>query len=156
MYKFLIKHGTGAAFGLGLLVALIGLVPVIAGFGGFSGLPDDQQKATGIFDTALYATFVLFLISVIILIGFGAVQIFSHPKHSLHFFGAVVVLLILGFLSYSLSHVETSGKVYEAIQRGDLSAGMSKILNGALWTTIVLAILAVFGILVSEIRNLFK
>jgi hypothetical protein len=69
---------------------------------------------------------------------------------------ALVGLVVLGFLFYSLSEVETSGTVYQRIQNGELSGGMSKILNGALWTTIALSAIAVLGIVFSEIRNLFK
>jgi hypothetical protein len=83
-------------------------------------------------------------------------QLISSPKHAIKFAIALVGLVVLGFLFYSLSEVETSGKVYEKIQEGELSGGMSKILNGALWTTIALSLIAILGIVVSEIRNLFK
>ena len=156
MYKFLTKHGTGVAFGLGLLVTLIGLAIVFAGIDGFNALPEDQQGTTSIFNVSLYLTFVLLVVAVVAVLVFGVMQLVSHPKNAIKFGIALAVIVILGFLFYSLSSVETSGKIYDKIQAGELSAGMSKILTGALWTTLVLAVLAVLGIVVSEIRNLFK
>jgi hypothetical protein len=156
MYKFLTKHGTGVAFGLGLLVTVIGLIAIIGGMESFNSLAEEDQITTGIFDAALYSTFVLFIATVVVAIGFGLFQLISSPKHAIKFAIALVGLVVLGFLFYSLSEVETSGKVYEKIQEGELSGGMSKILNGALWTTIALSLIAILGIVVSEIRNLFK
>jgi hypothetical protein len=42
------------------------------------------------------------------------------------------------------------------MQEGALSPGVSKILNGALWVVIVLSAVAIFSLIISEIRNLFK
>lgn len=156
MYKFLTKHGTGAAFGLGLLVTVIGLIVIIAGLQEYSLLPEAEQKESGIFNAALYGTLVLLIISVVAVIIFGIIELASYPKVALRFAIAIAGLILLGYLFYSLSEVETSGKVYEKIQEGELSGGVSKILNGALWTTLALAGIAVLGIIVSEIRNLFK
>lgn len=156
MYKFLTKHGTGAAFGLGLLVTVVGLVVILTGYDAYTALTDDEQKQTGIFNAALYGTLLLLVVCVIAVILFGAVQLASSPKAAIRFLVAIGGIVLLGFLFYSLSEVETTGKVAEFIERGDLSAGVSKILNGALWTTLALAGVAVLGIVVSEVRNLFK
>lgn len=156
MYKFLTKHGTGAAFGLGLLVTVIGLIVIISGLGEYSLLTEDERPTSNIFNVALYGTFVLLIISVIAVIVFGVIQLASSPKAAIRFLSALAVIVLLGFLFYSLSDVETSGKVYERIQEGELTGGVSKILNGALWTTLALAGIAVLGIIFGEIRNLFK
>ena len=156
MYKFLTKHGTGVAFGLGLLVTVIGLVSIISGMGSYSMLAEDERVTSGIFDAGLFCTFILLIVTVVAALGFGIYQLVSTPKSAIVFLGTVALIVILGFLFYSLSDVETSGKVYEKIRDGELTGGMSKILTGALWTTIALSVLAVFGIVVSEIRNLFK
>ena len=156
MYKFLTKHGTGVAFGLGLLVTLIGLISIVAGMSSFNMLAEDDQVTTGIFDAALFSTFILLIVTVVVALGFGLYQLVSTPKSAIRFLAAVALIVLLGFLFYSLSDVETSGKVYEKIRDGELTGGMSKILTGALWTTIALSVIAILGIVVSEIRNLFK
>jgi high-affinity Fe2+/Pb2+ permease len=156
MYTCLTNHGTGVAFGLGLLVTVSGLIAIIGGMDSFSRLAEEDQTSTGIFNAALYGTFILLVATVVVAIGFGLFQLVSSPKNAIKFLVSIVGLVVLGFLFYSLSEVETSGTVYQRIQNGELSGGMSKILNGALWTTIALSAIAVLGIVFSEIRNLFK
>ena len=156
MYKFLTKHGTGVAFGLGLLVTVIGLISIISGMSSYNMLTEEDRVTTGIFDAALFSTFILLIVTVIVALGFGLLQLVSTPRSAIRFLAAVALIVLLGFLFYSLSDVETSGKVYEKIRDGELTGGMSKILTGALWTTIALSVIAVLGIVVSEIRNLFK
>lgn len=156
MYNFLTKHGTGAAFGLGLLVSILGLAVVVSGLEGFNNLSKEQQGTTSIFNVVLMGTFILMNAAIALVVLFGIRDLVEYPKNAIKFLVGVGAIILLGFLFYSLSTVETSGKVFEQIRDGRLNEGVSKILNGALWTTFILAVIAILGIVASEVRNLIK
>jgi hypothetical protein len=156
MYKFLLKNSTSAAFGLGIVIALIAFLMILGGLGSYNSLVEEERFTTSIFNGGLMGAMLLMIAAAVLMVGFGVIQIVSNPKGGLKFILGLVVIVLVGFLFYQFSEVETSGKVFRQIQEGKLSGGISKVLNGALWLVIILIFGAVLGVVVSEIRNLFK
>ncbi len=156
MYKFLSKHSTSVAFGLGVVVSAIALISIFSGLSGFNALAEDDQGTTSIFNAGLGGAMILIIAAAVAMLGFGIYGLITNPKGGLRFLLGIVAVGLIGFLFYQYSDVETSGKVYEKIQEGDLSPGLSKVLNGALWSVIILIGVALLGLIISEIRNLLK
>jgi hypothetical protein len=156
MYKFLSKHSTSAAFGLGVVISLIAMIAILSGLSGYNQLAEEERPTTSIFNAGLVGAILLTIVAAIAMIGFGLYQIIIHPKGGIRFLLGIVGIGLVGFLFYQFSTVETSGKVYEQIQQGLLTPAISKIVNGALWVMIVLVGVALLGLILSEIRNLFK
>ena len=156
MYKFLAKNSTSVGFGLGVIVSLIALIAILSGLNTYNNLPDTERGTTSIFNAGLMGAIILMIAAAVLMIGLGLYQIIIHPKGGIRLLLGVIGIGLVGFLFYKFSKVETSGKVYEQIQQGLLSEGMTKILNGALWVMIVLIGVALLGLIFSEIRNLFK
>jgi membrane protease YdiL (CAAX protease family) len=156
MYKFLLKNSTAVAFGLGIVVAGIALLMILSGLSSYDALLEEERGQTSIFNAGLMGAIFLIVVAAVLMLGFGLVQIISNPKGGLKFILGLVVIFLIGFLFYQFSTVETSGKVYQQIQEGNLGEGTSKVLNGALWLVIILIGAALLGLIASEIRNLFK
>jgi hypothetical protein len=156
MYKFLTKHGTAAAFGLGVIVSAIGILSILGGLGDYNMLPEDQQSTTDIFDLAISGGVILVIVCFALAILFGIYQVVTNPKGAIQSILGLVVIIGLVLVFYSIATPETSGKVYEAIQDGELSANTSKWITGALATTLIVFGATVFVFIFSEIRNVFK
>lgn len=156
MYKFLSRNGTSVAFGLGVSVSVITFIAIFSGLDKFYELPENDRPVTSIFNFGLSASIVLAVVAVLLMVGFGLYQILIHPKGGIRFLLGIVGIGLIGFLFYQYSTVETSGKVYQWMQQGILTPGVSKILNGALWAMIILSVLTLLSLFFAEIRNLFK
>lgn len=156
MYQFLTKYGTGVAFGIGLLVTLIFLIPTLSGIGGFNALPEEQQGTTTIFNAGLMAAIGLIILCFAISLLFGIYQLATNPKGALKLIISLVLMAVIFFVLYSVSQPETNAKMVELAKTFNITDGVSKFISAALWTVIALAGIAAGAFVVSEIRNLFK
>lgn len=156
MYKFLTKHGTAVAFGLGVVVSAIGILSILGGLEGYNMLAEDQQGTTDIFNLAIGGGVLLVIVCFAAAILFGIYQVVTNPKGAIQSILGLVVIIGLVLIFYSTATPETSGKVYDAIQDGELTANTSKWISGALATTLIVFATTVFVFIFSEIRNVFK
>ena len=156
MYKFLTKYGTMLGFGVGLVISVLALITILGGLDGFNALPEEEQGTTSIFNLGLGGAVALIILCAVGIVLFGIYNLITHPKAAVKFLIGVGLLLGLVLIFYSMSEVETTGKVYTEITEGRLTGGASRVISGALTTVLVLAGLAALAFVVSEIRNLFK
>lgn len=156
MYKFMTKHGTMIAFGIGLLIAFVAVMAIMMGLDGFNALPEDDKGTTSIFNIGIVGAIILVILCAVLMLGFGVYQLAANPKSAMKSIIPLAVIVGLVVVFYSMGQAETSGKVYEAIQKGELSGETSKWINGALATTLILFAGATLAFILSEIRNLFK
>ena len=156
MYKFLTKHGTALAFGLGVIVSGIGILTILGGLDGYNMLPEDQQDTTDIFNVAIGGGVALTIVAFGVAILFGVYQVIINPKGAIQSILGLVVIIGLVLVFYSTATPETAGPVYQDIQDGKLSANTSNWITGALATTLIIFGVTVFVFVFSEIRNVFK
>lgn len=156
MYKLLTKHGQLAAFGLGLLVIIIFMVSVMSGIEGFDALSKEDQYQSTIFDMGLKLTLVLLVICAVAAVLFAIYQMITNPKAALKGLVALVVLVIIFGVLYSMSVAETSGPVADAVEEFGLTENQSKMVSAGIKSTLLLGGVAVAAFIISEIRNLFK
>ncbi|MDX1379401.1 MAG: hypothetical protein R3307_11165 [Anaerolineales bacterium] len=150
------KYGTMVAFGLGLLITVIGLAVIMSGIDTFNALPEEEQSTTTIFNVGIGGAIFLVVLCAVLMLGFGIYHIASNPRNALRSLIGLGVIIGLVVIFYSIGEAETSGPVYEAIQEGELSANTSKWINGALSTMLILLGGAALAFIASEVRNLFK
>ncbi|MBK8389194.1 MAG: hypothetical protein IPL23_07885 [Saprospiraceae bacterium] len=164
MYKFLTKHGTAAAFGLGLVCTIAFMASALAGLGadGYDastdlvGLGKDKIPAMQYFDLGLYLTLALLVVCVIALFAFMILDIFKFPKSSVKGLLGFGVLVIIFFVLKSISKVEI-GPIWTKLANDfAVTEGVSKTISGGIWTTLLLMATAAIVMVVSEIRNFFK
>ncbi|RLD18568.1 MAG: hypothetical protein DRI69_10130 [Bacteroidetes bacterium] len=156
MYKFLTKHGTAMAFGLGAVVAAIGILSILGGLDGYNMLPEDQQDTTDIFNVAISGGVILTIVAFATAILFGVYQVIMNPKGAIQSILGLVVIIGMFLIFYSTATTETAGPIYEDIQAGKLSGDVSNWITGALWTTLIIFGATIFVFIFSEIRNVFK
>jgi hypothetical protein len=156
MYRLLTKYGTGFAFGLGLLVTLIFLIPAINGIGDFNMLPPEQKGTTTIFNAGLYCAIALIVICFAISVLFGVYQLATNPKGAIKLIISFAVIAILFFILYSTASPETTAKMQALSQEFNITDGVSKFITAALTTVVAMAAVATGAFVIAEIRNLFK
>ena len=156
MYRFLTKNGTSLAFGIGLLAAIIFLVPVFGGMESYNALTDETRNTSNIFNAGLWVVIILIILCLFISIAFGVWQLISNPKGSMKSIIGLVVIGILFFILFSMAQPETTGRIAEVSEEFEVTAGASKFISAGLWTLLALLAVAALSFVVSEVRNVFK
>ena len=88
MYKFLSKHSTSVAFGLGVLVSAIGLIAIFSGLDSFNALAKEDQSTTTIFNAALGGAMLLIVVAAVAMIGFAGAAVLYDTSNVLHHYSA--------------------------------------------------------------------
>ena len=165
MYKFLTKNGQTVALGFGVLVILIFIFSINSGFNNsaysmsqdLSGLPDSELHEIGFFDSGIAITSFMVIASFLLaFIVFGITDLIKFPKNAIKFLIGGLVLAVIFFALYSMSDVETIGKLPELHDRFDISDKVSKLISGGIKTTVGLLIISVIALVVGEIYSMFK
>lgn len=164
MYSFLTKNGQTAALILGLVGIAIFLFSAIYGIGAsgyelstdLNALPDEVKQKITFFQPGLIVTVVMVVACFLLALGFGLFNFVKFPKASLRAAGALAAILVVFFILYSTSDMETAGKLGMLHDKFDVSEGVSKFISGGLKTTVGLALAAFVIMIVFEVRNLFK
>lgn len=158
MYKFLTRNGQLMAFGLGVLIAILFLISVLGGMESFNALGDEDKGTTGIFNIGLYGAIVLCILCAASIVLFGVYHAVSNPKGAMKFLIGLGVLIVIFFIFYAMADPVTveDGKLFDVIQKFEITEGVNKFISGALSTTLTLAVVAAAAFLLSELRNLFK
>lgn len=165
MYKLLTSKGQLGALLLGLVCAAIALLSIITGIkgAGYSTSDDlnlimknNPEASFDFFNPAIYIVVFLIVVAALAWIVFGVFGLISNPKGSMKFIIAIVAILILVFALYSMSDSETTGKIFELIQKNNISEGISKMITAGIKATIGLALIALASMVGMEIRNAFK
>lgn len=156
MYDFLVKRGEMLAFGLGILLVLIFLFTAIPGLDSFNALPEDQQNTSDIFNIGLWLAIVLLIITGIVAIGFGLLQLVTNPKGSIKvLIGLAALIAVFGVL-YATSEVETTGSIVKASADFNVDDNTSKMISAAIKTGIGLSVVSVIAFIGAELWNAFK
>jgi hypothetical protein len=164
MYKFLLKNGQMMAIAVGSFIVILFIFTAITGLNkaGFTTSTDlvaearDQIPSITAFNLGLGLTIFLLIATALTAIFFGITKLasnFNNSKKSVITFAGLIVLFIL---FYSMSGMETTGKLAEIHTKFDIDEGSSKIISGGLKTTLLLGTLAIVAIVVAEVRNIFK
>lgn len=155
MYRLLAKHGQLIAFGLGMVVLLIFFGGAFSGLDGFNALPDDKKNTSNIFNLGLYGGIAMIAIAVVLLVLVSLIHLFSNLKGSLTGIIGFAVLLAIFLVFYFTAKPDPSS-MNALLSEFNISAGLSKVISAALWTTIVMVVISLLSFVGSEIISLFK
>ena len=115
--------------------------------------PEGDKPAFDFFNLGLGLTIALIGIAFVAAVVFGLWQLISSPKQSLKGILGVLVIAAIFFAFYSSATPDMAGDI---LNKFDVSANVSKLISGGIWTTLVL-LAGSFAIMVlAEVRNLFK
>lgn len=151
MYKLLSKNGLMYAWLAGIVVVAISLV--IIGM----GLPEDATvetlKKSAIFDFALKATAFLFILAAALAVLMPLVYLAKNPKSALvGLLGVGALLVVFLIFRYGFSSTEVTDAMYKFNVKG----GTGAVIDGAIKTTIFLAVGSLVVLFVSEVLSFFK
>ncbi|WP_194776284.1 hypothetical protein [Pararhodonellum marinum] len=105
-------------------------------------------------DIFLYAADLLIIVGVILAVVMPLIKSLDNPKSLLKTAAGIVGILVLFFIAYSISGSEVLPKY--AADPFNLTPGTSKLVGGTLITVYFLFILAIGGIVFTEINKLTK
>ncbi len=106
------------------------------------------------YDILLYGSYLLIIVGSAVAILLPLFQAFSDPKSLLKTAAGVIGIVVLFFIAYSISSDEVLPK-FQSEQIG-LTPELSKLIGGLLITTYFLAVVAIVGIVVTEITRAVK
>lgn len=164
MYKFLTKNGQTAALILGVVCIAIFLGTALSGISSagydlstdLNGLGDEAKAGMNFFNPGIWLAIVLAVACLVVAVLFGIINVAKFPKASLKaIIGFIAIVALFGIL-YSMSSMETGGKLAALHDKFDVSEGVSKFISGGIKTTVFLAIASFVIMILFEIRNLFK
>lgn len=165
MYNFLIRKGQSVALIFGLICVAIFLGSAMSGLSSagydigtdLNSLSDEAKAGISFFNPGLKLTLGLVIVALVLaLVVFGVVDLIKFPKGAIRVLAGVAVIGIIFFALYSMSDVETAGKLGELHQRFNISDSISKMISGGLKTTLGLAVIAVVAMIIFELYNAFK
>lgn len=131
-----------------ILIALAVVLQVVVLIKGEEGLIGNS-----ILDNYIRLAYVALIITVVLAILFPLIFIVQNPKNALKILGSLVVLVVLGFICYS---VATNTFNIVQLENLETTAETSKMVGGALYFTYIVGGLAVVSIIFSGISGLFK
>ncbi|MEL6122481.1 MAG: hypothetical protein AAFQ02_00210 [Bacteroidota bacterium] len=165
MYQLLSKRGQLFAILLGVAVSAIYLITVLGGLSsnGYSAsddlvavLKNNPEQKFGFFDLGLQLTLALIVIAVVAALLFGIWQLVTNIKGSLKWLIALAVIAIVFFAIYSSADTDANSVIGPTLQEFNISDNVSKLITGGLFTTLILAGLALVSGVLLEIYNIFK
>lgn len=107
-----------------------------------------------IFDIVLYAAQILIVLGVILAIVMPLIKSLDDPQSLIKTGAAVVILVVIFFIAYSVAGNEVNPKY--AGDPFNITPTSSKFVGGALITTYVLFIIAILGIVFTEINKAIR
>lgn len=111
-----------------------------------------SQEGTGWIDIALYLSYIMVIVG-----GLGAIvlplfQAAGDPKSLMKSGIGVAAILVVFFIAYAVS----GNEVTPIYQQFNVDTGDSKLIGGAIITSYLLTIIAVVGIVYTEIKNVIS
>ncbi|MEN2283529.1 hypothetical protein AAGF08_15400 [Algoriphagus sp. SE2] len=106
------------------------------------------------YDILLYGSYLLIAIGAFVSIVMPLIKSLDNPKSLLKTVVGIVGILVLFFIAYSVSSSEVLPK-FEA-EPFNLTPAGSQLVGGMLITTYILAIMALAGIVVTELNKAIK
>ncbi|MCB9283716.1 MAG: hypothetical protein H6563_06535 [Lewinellaceae bacterium] len=144
IYKFLAKYGQLLGFALGAVPILFFVLILLIG----------GEDAAINFE--LYSGIFLFIVGVIVLVGWSLYQIIADPKGSAKGLMGIGALLVVFLVIYFTATPETAGSLGKTRIEFNISDAQSKLITGGIGLAILLAIGAALSFFYSEVRNFFK
>lgn len=163
MYSFLSRKGTMVAFALGAIITLIFIAVVMSESESLASFSDDKAgldalkaKHLDLFNVGIYSAVGLSILTLIVAVGFGLIQMLSDIKGSLKMLIGVAALIVLYLVFSNTAVYETSGPLAETLKDFNITEGINKMVSGGIKTTLAAGLIAVLALIVLEIYNLFK
>ena len=168
MYTFLNKYGQALAFGIGVLITVIFLAAIFSADDTTRELLLANDKTpetyeTGIFDFGITISIILIGLAFVVAIIFGIAQMASNPKGSLKGIAGLIVLVIIGFVAYSMAsgevtdpEIQNAITKFETSQEAEITSGNLKFISASIVTALVMLGLSALTLVVFGIRGIFK
>jgi uncharacterized membrane protein YuzA (DUF378 family) len=104
-------------------------------------------------DTVLTWAYVLFVFTILLLIGFPIAFFIKNPKSGLRILYVIVGFAVLYFISYSFASDATNSVIYE---KAKVTPAISKMIGGGLIMTYILVGISILSLVASSIVKFFK
>ncbi len=150
------KTGKIVSIFLWVIVGITAVLAVSLG-ANISGNEQDPAMLSWI-NTNMVWTYILFILSIILLLGFGIVQLvtnFKESKKALLSVGAIGVIVLIAYL-FSSDSIPTFLGSAKFVEDGILTPKVSKWVDTGLYTTYIFFGISIIAILYSSISRVFK
>lgn len=104
-------------------------------------------------DTVLTWAYILFVITVVLLIGFPIAFFIKNPKSGLRILFVIVGFAVLFGISYGFASDATNADIYEKMK---VTPGISKLIGGGLIMTYILVGITILSLAAASIRKMLN
>ncbi len=160
MYQFLSKKGSTVAFVLGAALSIIFLAIVLSESESLSSFGDDlpglKEKHIDLFNFGIFSAIALAVLTAVAAVAFGLLQMLGDIKGSLKGLIGIGALIVLYLVFSSTATHETVGDLAETMKTFEIDEARSKMITGAIWTTLIAGIVGVGSLVIFEVVNAFK
>lgn len=140
--------------GISILIMLVAVVFIgLVWYHGDAAFEAGPNLRESILDPFIFTTYIAFGLCIITALAFPVVFIAMNPKSAIRVLIVLAVIVIIGFISYSMATNQLS---LEDLETLETTTAISKRVGAALIGTYVIGGLAVLSLIVSGISNLFK
>lgn len=141
---------------LTILWLLAGVSVIIAGLYYLGGVADEISGAKKFTSVALVWTLILFIIAGLATLIFSFINVFTDPKALKGFLIVLGIAIGLGLISYLMASSEPIQSLLDLNLKNPPTGSTLKWVGTGLNATYILAIVAFFGIIASEVLRAFK
>ncbi len=165
LYNFLQKKGQLFSLLLGVVCVAIVLMSIFSGLksAGFDAgtdlntvLKNGGGDGFNFLDPAIMIPMVLVMATAAVWLLSSLLRMIMNPKSSLIGIVAIAVILGVFFVLYSSADINHGPAMAAIHEKFNITDGVSKFISAGLKTTVGLAVIAFFSMVISEIINLFK
>ncbi|MCD4683157.1 MAG: hypothetical protein K8R86_07735 [Bacteroidales bacterium] len=114
---------------------------------------EDGLIGSSVLDNYIRLGYAAIFLTAFFAVLFPVIFMIQNPKNALKILGAIVVLVIIGFICYSVAK-NTLG--IEQLEQLKTTAEISKMVGASLYFTYVVGSLAVLSIIFSSVSSFFK
>jgi hypothetical protein len=104
-------------------------------------------------DTIMYWAYILFFITVALLLAFPIIYFINNPKQGVKFLIVLVGFVALYGISYALASDSTDTLIYE---KNEISANVSRMIGAGMIMTYIVGGIALVGLVFAGISKVFK
>ena len=158
-YKFLSRNGTLLAFASVVVLFVIALLPIVSGYSDFSTIPTERQAFSeegSIFTLGLRISIGLLILATLLAVVLSLLQIVSNPKAAMKGIIAFGIVIVLFFVFYSMSDINTGGSLGKTIQDFKISSFIYGLTSGGIQLSILMLIGSIAIAILMEVWNYFK
>lgn len=154
LYQLLKNKGLLISFIVAAFLCILSLITIIVGLGD-KPLTNKEMYELSAFDSSLWISYILFIISIIIALVFPTVYFIQNIKDSKKLLIMLPILVGVFLVCYIIASPEIPANLLKAANKMGVTGGTIKIIDTLLYMAYLLFVVSILAIAFATLRPLF-